>query len=100
MSTDLVLCGTGWTTWTQATALLNGWQASWADLAGAHLGRLWCPPRLRTGRPATMILKRHRSPRRAKEPSPCARLTVMAAPCRPVRAVTEVVRTDPPVEEE
>lgn len=38
MTGDEVLCGTGWGSWTDVLALLAGWDATWSDLDGAHVG--------------------------------------------------------------
>jgi hypothetical protein len=40
MSTTATLCGTGWITWPEVRTVLAGWEATWSDLDGAHLGEL------------------------------------------------------------
>lgn len=40
MSDQATLCGTGWVPWHDVRALLDGWDAAWSDLDGAHLGQV------------------------------------------------------------
>lgn len=40
MTESDVLCGTGWVSWADVRRLLDGCDAAWSDLEGAHLGTM------------------------------------------------------------